>query len=154
MTIENNLQSIADSLKIIADLLTVQTATKAIPNAKTNPTPTAAPAPVQVQAVPAQAASNPAPVVQPVAPDPVQNVMPAAPVFTPVPAPAVSTEAPAFASKQALMDFVMGSYRTMGAEKGAKIQDVLVSLGYANINDVDPSKWGDLKHGIEALMKS
>jgi len=162
MTIETNLQSIADSLKIIADLLTVQTATKAVKNEKTVPTPAPVPAPtVSVQSVPVQAVSNPASVVGPVAADPVQAVMPPTPVFTPavatpvaVPAgpaaPAIS-EAPAFANKQAMMDWIMTTYRELGAEKGAKIQEVLVAMGFQNINDVPADKWGQLKTGVEAL---
>ena len=159
MTLEANLQSIADSLKIIADLLTVQTATKAVPNAKTKSTPEAVPAPVH-QAVPDQAPANPAPVVQPVAPSPVQNVMPAVPVFTPAaptpPVTAVSAApmtvtAPPFSDKSAMMDWVMATYKVLGTEKGAKIQDVLTGLGYKNINDVLPEQWGALKAGIDSL---
>ena len=158
MTLEANLQSIADSLKIIADLLTVQTATKAIPNAKTKSTPEAVPA-TSHQAVPDQAPANPAPVVQPVAPNPVQNVMPAVPVFTPTVAPVVApsgptapvTSVPVFADKSAMMDWVMATYKALGTEKGAKIQDVLTGLGYKNINDVLPEQWGALKAGIDSL---
>jgi len=88
--------------------------------------------------------------------------MPALPVFqapvpvvTPVPAPVVApvqalTPSP-FADKNAMMDFVMTSYRALGAEKGAKIQDVLTTIGYKNINDVPVEKWADLKAGVEAL---
>jgi len=50
-----------------------------------------------------------------------------------------------------MMDFVMTSYRALGAEKGAKIQDVLTTIGYKNINDVPVEKWADLKAGVEAL---
>ena len=171
MTIESNLQSIADSLKIIADLLTVQTATKATTNAtkvsteivsptvtQTVSTPSPAPAPVPVQSVPSQAAANPTPVVQPVVADPVQNVMPPTPVFTPAaPTPTVPEASAApdlaqvFPSKAAMMDWVMTAYRALGAEKGAKIQEVLVAMGYQNINDVPAEKWGQLKTGVEAL---
>ena len=159
MTIETNLQSIADSLKLIADLLTVQTATKAVKNEKTVPTPAPVPAPtVSVQSVPVQAVSNPASVVGPVAADPVQAVMPPTPVFTPAaPTPTVTAvsaapaTATAFPSKQAMMDWIMTTYRELGAEKGAKIQEVLVAMGFQNINDVPADKWGQLKAGVEAL---
>lgn len=142
MSLENNLASIAKSLELIATALTQKNA---------NPTPITAPA----QPVSVPVAAVPAPVVA-------APVMPALPVFqapvpvaTPVPAPVVApvqalTPSP-FADKNAMMDFVMTSYRALGAEKGAKIQDVLTTIGYKNINDVDPAQWGALKSGIEAL---
>ena len=169
MTIETNLQSIADSLKIIADLLTVQTATKAVTNAPIPQAPT--PAPVQVAPVitpvlePVVTVSAVAVPAAPVVPvelpkSTASPVMPAAPVFTPaVPtptvtavsaAPTIALESP-FKDKSAMMDFVMSSYRALGAEKGAKIQDVLTAMGYANINDVPADKWAMLKSGIESL---
>ena len=142
MSLENNLASIAKSLELIAAALTAKNA---------NPTPITAPA----QPVPVPVVAVPAPVVA-------APVMPALPVFqapvpvaTPVPAPVVApVQAPTpspFADKNAMMDFVMTSYRALGAEKGAKIQDVLTTIGYKNINDVDPAQWGALKSGIEAL---
>ena len=142
MSLENNLASIAKSLELIAAALTQKNA---------NPTPITAPA----QPVSVPVAAVPAPVV-------VAPVMPALPVFqapvpvvTPVPAPVVApvqalTPSP-FADKNAMMDFVMTSYRALGAEKGAKIQDVLTTIGYKNINDVPVEKWADLKAGVEGL---
>ena len=142
MSLENNLASIAKSLELIAAALTQKNA---------NPTPITAPA----QPVSVPVAAVPAPVVA-------APVMPALPVFqapvpvaTPVPAPVVApvqalTPSP-FADKNAMMDFVMTSYRALGAEKGAKIQDVLTTIGYKNINDVPVEKWADLKAGVEAL---
>lgn len=142
MSLENNLASIAKSLELIAAALTQKNA---------NPTPITAPA----QPVSVPVAAVPAPVVA-------APVMPALPVFqapvpvaTPVPAPVVApVQAPTpspFADKNAMMDFVMTSYRALGAEKGAKIQDVLTTIGYKNINDVPVEKWADLKAGIEGL---
>ena len=145
MSLENNLASIAKSLELIAAALTQKNA---------NPTPITAPA----QPVSVPVAAVPAPVVA-------APVMPALPVFqapvpvvTPVPAPVVApvqalTPSP-FADKNAMMDFIMSSYRSMPAEKGAKIQDVLTSIGYKNINDVLPEHWAALKNGVELLMKS
>ena len=142
MSLENNLASIAKSLELIAAALNQKNA---------NPTPITAPA----QPVSVPVAAVPAPVVA-------APVMPALPVFqapvpvvTPVPAPVVApvqalTPSP-FADKNAMMDFVMTSYRALGAEKGAKIQDVLTTIGYKNINDVPVEKWAYLKAGIEAL---
>ncbi len=77
-------------------------------------------------------------------------VMPALPVFTqPVP-PASPGTAP-FSDPKGLIDFVMSSYKALGTVKGAGIQGVLVSLGYQNINDVNPAHYGALFTGIEAL---
>ena len=143
MSLENNLASIAKSLELIAAALTQKNA---------NPTPVAAPA----QPVSVPVAAVPAPVAVAV---PVMPALPAfqapIPVVTPAPAPvAVPVQAPTpspFADKNAMMDFVMTSYRALGAEKGAKIQDVLTSIGYKNINDVPVEKWADLKAGVEAL---
>jgi hypothetical protein len=119
-----------------------------------------APAPV-VQAAPAPvAAPTPAPVVAPVAAAPVAApapvaaapAMPAPPSFiapTPVAAPA-STGAP-FTDGKGLIDYVMSAYKALGPQKGAMIQNVLVNLGYQNINDVKPEHYGQLFAGVEAL---
>ena len=144
-SIESNLTSIAESLKIIATYLTTTQNVQSTPTAQVN-TPSAPAAP-----------SAPTPVAAPVvtvSPVAVQPVMPPAPVFTDV-APVVAAaaaEAPtAFPSKEAMTEFVINSYRKLGPEKGAQIQGVLESLGYKNINDVVPAQWGALKAGIEAI---
>jgi len=93
------------------------------------------------------------PVAAPVMPAPpvFAPVMPAPPVFAaPVVAPVVSGAAP-FDNPKGLIDFVMSSYKALGTVKGAGIQGVLVSLGYQNINDVNPAHYGALFSGIEAL---
>jgi hypothetical protein len=115
---------------------------------------------------PATVAPTPAPVVQaapvvvsvidtPVAaPAPVMTApaMPAPPAFvTPAPVAApVVTGAP-FTDGKGLIDYVMGAYKALGATKGAQIQNVLVNLGYQNINDVKPEHYGQLFAGVEAL---
>ena len=97
-----------------------------------------APQPAPVQAVPQPPAVVEAP------------VMPAPPVFiAPVAAPAPAG-AP-FSDSKGLIDYVMSSYKAMGAEKGGRIQQVLVGLGYQNINDVKPEHYAALFAGIEAL---
>jgi hypothetical protein len=116
---------------------------------------------------PATVAPTPAPVVQaapvvvsvvdtpaPVAAAPVTAApaMPAPPAFV-APAPAaapVATGAP-FTDGKGLIDYVMGAYKALGAAKGAQIQNVLVGLGYQNINDVKPEHYGALFAGVEAL---
>lgn len=64
--------------------------------------------------------------------------------------PATQASAP-FSDGQGLMQYVMGAYQAMGAEKGARIQGVLTSLGYSNINEVKPEHYGQLFQGVEAL---
>jgi hypothetical protein len=78
--------------------------------------------------------------------------MPAPPSFiapAPVAAPA-ATGAP-FSDPKGLIDYVMGAYKALGPQKGAMIQNVLVNLGYQNINDVKPEHYGQLFAGVEAL---
>ena len=114
----------------------------------------------------APVAPTPAPVVQaapaPAAPAP---VMPAPPVFTPpAPTPTVTAvvAAPApvavspsekapFTDAKGLIDFVMASYKALGPQKGSGIQGVLTSLGYSNINDVNPAHYDALFAGVKAL---
>ena len=76
--------------------------------------------------------------------------MPAPPVFVAPVVEAQPTGAP-FTDGKGLIDYVMGAYKQMGAEKGARIQNVLMSLNYSNINDVKPEHYGALFQGIEAL---
>ena len=100
----------------------------------------------------APVAPAPAPVVQ-VAPVVAAPAMPAPPAFV-NPAPYVPMAAPAgapFSDGKGLIDYVMASYKALGAAKGANIQGVLVSLGYQNINDVKPEHYGALFAGVEAL---
>lgn len=78
-------------------------------------------------------------------------VMPAAPSFVaPAPVAAVAAGAP-FNDPKSLLEYVMGAYKTLGAEKGQLIQGVLTQLGYQNINDVKPEHYAQLHAGVEAL---
>jgi hypothetical protein len=63
----------------------------------------------------------------------------------------VPTPAAPFTDAQGMMAYVMDSYKTLGAQKGAQIQGVLTGLGYSNINDVKPEHYGALFTGVEAL---
>jgi hypothetical protein len=102
------------------------------------PSPVVQAAPVAVSVVDTPVAAAPA--------------MPAPPAFV-APAPAaapVATGAP-FTDGKGLIDYVMGAYKALGATKGAQIQNVLVGLGYQNINDVKPEHYGALFTGVEAL---
>jgi hypothetical protein len=99
----------------------------------------------------APVAPAPAPVVQ-VAPVVTAPAMPAPPAFiAPVPAPAPVVAGAPFSDGKGLIDYVMSAYKALGAAKGAQIQNVLVSLGYQNINDVKPEHYGALFAGVEAL---
>lgn len=102
--------------------------------------------PVAAQTAPT-AAPTPAPVVTQTS----AVLMPALPTFVAPAAQAVPTNVAPFTDSKGLIAYVMAAYQAMGAEKGAKIQGVLVGLGYANINDVKPEHYGALYTGVEAL---
>ena len=123
--------------KIEALTAAVQALTAKLESGNIAPAAPVAPAPVPVvKAAPAPVAAAPA--------------MPAPPVFVaPVAAPAPAPSM--FTDPKGLIDYVMGAYKTLGPQKGASIQGVLVGLGYQNINDVKPEHYGDLFNGIEAL---
>jgi hypothetical protein len=110
--------------------------------------PTAAPAaaPAVVTITP----TSPVPAPAPVAAAP---AMPAPPVFAPPApvAPAATLPKAPFTDQKSLIDYVMSSYKTLGVAKGAQIQQVLVSLGHQNINDVKPENYDALFAGVEAL---
>ncbi len=100
-----------------------------------------------------------APVAQPVQqfqPQPViQPQMPTLPTFAAPVAPAAPLPPSApFTDGAGLIAYVMGAYKEMGPTKGAQIQGVLTTLGYANINDVKPEHYGHLFQGVEALKKA
>jgi len=99
----------------------------------------------------APVAPAPAPVVQ-VAPVVAAPAMPAPPAFVaPAPAPAPVAGGAPFSDGKGLIDYVMASYKALGAAKGSQIQTVLTGLGYQNINDVKPEHYGALFAGVEAL---
>lgn len=92
----------------------------------------------------------PAPVVTPPVPVPAPApVMPPPPTFA-APAPAPTAALP-FSDTKSLIGWVMGVYQALGPAKGAQIQQVLVNLGCANINDVKPEQYAALYAGVEAL---
>jgi hypothetical protein len=109
-----------------------------------------APAPVAatVTVTTPEPVAAPAPVAAPVAAAP---AMPAAPSFVAPAAPAPAASGAPFSDPKGLIDYVMGAYKALGAAKGAQIQNVLVGLGYQNINDVKPEHYGALHAGVEAL---
>jgi len=128
--------------KTISDLTAAVTALTAALNQRAGAT-TVAQAPAPVAAAPQFTAPAPAP------------TMPALPTFAAAPAPAAPVAAGApFADGPGLIAYVMGAYKEMGPTKGAQIQGVLTTLGYANINDVKPEHYGSLYQGVEALKRS
>ena len=107
-------------------------------------------APAAAPAVVTITPTSPVPAPAPVAAAP---AMPAPPVFAPPApvAPAATLPKAPFTDQKSLIDYVMSSYKTLGVAKGAQIQQVLVSLGHQNINDVKPENYDALFAGVEAL---
>ena len=131
--------------KTISDLTAAVTALTAALNQRAGAT-TVPQAPTPVAAAP-QYAPQTAPAPAP--------AMPALPTFAATPAPvAPVAQAAPFADDPGLIAYVMGAYKEMGPTKGAQIQGVLTTLGYANINDVKPEHYGSLYQGVEALKRS
>lgn len=88
--------------------------------------------------------------------EPVVPVAPAMPSFVTAPATPVVPVAPPvsgapFSDGKGLMEYVMNTYKALGPQKGAAIQNVLTGLGYANINDVKLEHYAALFQGIELL---
>lgn len=91
---------------------------------------------------------------------PTTPVMPPAPflggsLFSPAPvatqvSPVNVTAAP-FTDHKGMLKFVMDTYQSLPPAQGAKIQDVLLSLGIKNINDVKPEQYAALASGVNAL---
>ena len=137
MSIETNLASIAESLKIIAKVAQDMTGDK-------QPAPMPAPAPAPV--LPAMPAPAPVPVPATPAPAPM-------PAFAMPPAP----EAPAgpaapFNDQKSLMAYVMDKYRKLGPIKGGLIQNVLSEIGLHNINDLQPQHYQVFYAKVEAIQ--
>lgn len=101
--------------------------------------------PTRVAPVPV--APQPAPVA------PVVQAEPVMPSFVTAPATPPVSGAP-FSDGKGLMEYVMNTYKALGPQKGAAIQNVLTGLGYANINDVKPDHYATLFQGIELLKTS
>lgn len=92
----------------------------------------------------------PVPAAPPVMPAPPFIAQAVAP--TPAPAEAEPVSVP-FTDAQGLMQYVMASYKAMGPEKGAKIQQVLVGMGKTNVNEITPDLYGAFFAQVEALKK-
>lgn len=162
MSIESKIEALTDAVNRIATVLeratfsvNSQPPAPIAPLANIVAAPVAAEVPMPVAAIPATLVA--APVAMPQVPAPVAAAevqMPAPPsFFTPPVDIAAAPAAPAapFSDGKGLVDYVMTKYKALGPEKGARIQEVLGTLGYGNINDVKPEHYGALFAGIEAL---
>lgn len=138
MSIENNLQKMVDLLTNIDNKMS----TLMSQDAPAAPQPAAPAAPAAPQPA-APAAPQPAAPVTPAAPQPAAPVTPAAPQ-------PVATGIP-FNDAPGMINYVMAAYNELGPEKGAKIQEVMASMGLTNINDTKPEQYQALYQGIEAL---
>jgi len=129
------------------ELVTAINALVAALNAKAAyaPAPVAAPmvAPAPAPVIPPAPAS--VAVVAPPAP-----AMPAPPTFN-APAPAPVASGVPFSDQKGLVTYVMGAYQSMGPQKGAQIQQVLLQMGCQSINEVKPEQYAALYAGVEAL---
>ena len=141
MSLEAKIELLTEAVARLIDALNSQTAIVAPSAPAPQPQPVKAAVPVVEEGPVPPAAPTPAP------------AMPAPPVFVAPVVEAAPTGAP-FTDGKGLIDYVMSAYKAMGAEKGARIQNVLVSLGYQNINDVKPEHYGALFQGIEALKSN
>lgn len=144
MSLENEVKSLREA---------VTTLTEVIRNLQGNSAPAAAPVAPAPQAAPQPAPAPqaaPAPVPQ-AAPAPAMPAPPSFAATAAAPAPAPAQGGAPFTDHKGLIEYVMARYQALGAEKGAMIQQVLVNMGYQNINDVKPEHYGNLYAGIEAL---
>ena len=144
MSLENKIEALTAAVLALTAKLESSNVAPAAPVAP-------APAPV-VQAAPVVESPRVATPVVESAPVVAAPQMPAPPAFVaPAPAPAPVAGGAPFSDGKGLIDYVMSAYKALGAAKGSQIQNVLVSLGYQNINDVKPEHYGQLFAGVEAL---
>lgn len=78
-------------------------------------------------------------------------VMPAPPSFA-APTPAAAVAGAPFSDPQGLINYAMSKYTALGMEKGQMIQNVITSLGYQNINDIQPGHYAAFYQGVEAIV--
>lgn len=139
---EQTIQTIAEA--ILANTKVLQSLVDSLPKEaaeKVAQVANVAPSAPVVQAI--------TPVVEAPAPVATAPAMPPAPTFE-APVASATTAVP-FSDGKGLIDYVMGAYKALGAEKGQQIQGVLTGMGYQNINDVKPEHYGQLFAGVEAL---
>lgn len=140
------LQSLVDTLPKATQVAIADQVVKA--------TPVAPVAQVVAPVAPVVATPSPIPTPTPVTPviAPVASIPAPPPVVTaPVVAPPVPSGVVPFVDQKGMIKYVMDTYRTLGASRGAEIQAVLTGIGTSNINEVKPEHYAALFAGIEAL---
>jgi hypothetical protein len=76
--------------------------------------------------------------------------MPPAPSFMAPPAAPPIANVP-FTDAKGLIAYAMDAYNSLGAAKAAGLQNILVSLGHQNINDVRADQYPAFYQAVEAL---
>lgn len=151
MTIESKIEALTEAVHALTAALLQRTPQISAPSptvALTAPVP----ATVAVSAVPSVTPTSPVQSSLPVSPATVP-VMPAPPTFAaPVVPPAPAAPAVPFSDSKGLLDYVMAKYKALGPEKGAKIHNVLLTIGVQNINDVKPEQYAALFAGVEGIV--
>ncbi len=128
MSIENNLESIAKSLAIVAAYCSK------VLNAPVGVTSATEPASTPI------AAPASTPIAAPVLVAPI-----ATPTFM-----ASSTAVP-FNDHKGLIEYVMSVYKELGPVKGVEIQGILTKMKCTNINEVKPEQYADFFADCEKL---
>ena len=147
MSLESKIEALTQAVVALTAKLESANVAAPAPVAQA-PAPVAARAPLVQPAAAAPVSVTP---TNPVSSQPAAPAMPAPPAFVaPAPAAPAASGAP-FTDGKGLIDYVMGAYKALGPQKGAQIQNVLVGLGYQNINDVKPEHYGALFQGVEQL---
>lgn len=153
MSIEQKIDQLTAAINALTAAISARPTVVAQPvEAPATKTPEVAPAPVVVVEAPA-----PTPVVT-AAPIPVPKVigetltgtvsMPPLPTFNAV--TVSSTGVAPFSDQKGMIGYVTDTYRALGA-RGGEIQNVIVSMGVSNINEVPASRYGELYQKVEAL---
>ena len=154
MSLELKIEALTAAVIALTAKMESGTVTPAAPVVVAPAPVVAAPAPVVFTTATVAPAMNPSVTATVTSTTANAPVMPAPPAFMApafgVSAITVAAGAP-FTDGKGLIDYVMASYKALGAAKGANIQGVLVGMGYQNINDVKPEHYAALFAGVEAL---
>lgn len=142
MSLETELHKLTEAMLALASATTVSPATPAapatpVPGVPATPVTSATLTPVATPAL----AAVPASPVMPAAPNLETLATPVAPVPGAVP----------FTDAKGLVDWVMTKYRDLGPVQGVLIQNVLVGMGYQNINEVKPEHYPQLHQEVEMI---
>ena len=142
MSIETEISALTAAVKALTAALTTRGPVVAQPVEPVGTkTVEVAPAPVVVVEAPA-----PTPVVT------AAPVMPPPPMFV-APVEAYKPAVP-FTDAKGMIQYVTEAYKAMGPTKGARIQEVITSIGVVNINEIVPDHYAALYAGVEALRNA